>query len=66
MAAFDGGRITSGAGALLLREMAALLRSFERMSAAIPDSRDPDPVEHGQRHLLWPSGCSASPAGGRT
>ena len=52
VAAFDGGRITSDAGVLLLREVAARSKLFERMSAAVPDPRDPDLVEHEQRHLL--------------
>ena len=52
VAAFDGGRITSDAGALLLREVAAKLDLFARTSAAVPDPRDPDRVEHEQRHLL--------------
>ena len=52
LAAFDGGRITSDAGALLLREVAGRSRLFERMAAAVPDPRDPAMVEHDQRTML--------------
>ena len=51
VAAFDGGRITSDAGAPLLREVAGRLDLFARMSAAVPDLRDPDLTEHEQRHI---------------
>ncbi|MGC8560898.1 MAG: transposase [Phycisphaerae bacterium] len=49
---FDGGRITSDAGALLLREADRQLKLVRRLSACIPDPRDPDLIEHQQRTLL--------------
>ena len=52
LAEFDGGRITSDAGALLLREAARRSRLFERMAAAVPDPRDPSMVEHDQQTML--------------
>ncbi len=52
MAAFDGGAITSDAGALLLREVARPMRLFERLADAIPDPRDPARIEHDQQTLL--------------
>jgi len=52
LAAFDGGRITSDAGVLLLREVAGRSRLFERMAACVPDPRDPARVEHEQRTML--------------
>ena len=52
LAQFDGGRITSDAGALLLREAAGRSRLFERMAACLPDPREPSMVEHDQRTML--------------
>jgi len=52
LAQFDAGRITSDAGALLLREVAARSRLFERMAAAVPDPREPAMIEHDQRTML--------------
>ena len=52
LARFDGGKITSDAGALLLREVAAGSKLFERMSAAVPDPRDPDLIEHQQQTMF--------------
>jgi hypothetical protein len=52
LAQFDGGAITSDAGALLLREVAGRSRLFERMAACIPDPREPSMIEHDQRTLL--------------
>jgi hypothetical protein len=52
LAQFDGGAITSDAGALLLREVARPMRLFERMAAVIPDPRDPSKIEHDQQTLL--------------
>lgn len=49
---FDGGRITSDAGALLLREADRRLKLVRRISGCIPDPRDPDLIEHHQRTLL--------------
>ena len=52
LAQFDGGRITSDAGALLLREVSVESKLFERMAACLPDPRDPAMIEHDQRTLL--------------
>jgi hypothetical protein len=52
LAEFTGGQITSDAGAVLLREIASRFRLFERMSAAVPDPRDPDLIEHDQQTLM--------------
>jgi len=52
LAQFDGGRITSDAGVLLLREVAGQSRLFERMAACIPDPRDPAMIEHDQQTML--------------
>jgi hypothetical protein len=52
LAQFDGGKITSDAGALLLREVAAQSKLFERMAGAIPDPRDPERIEHEQQTML--------------
>jgi Transposase DDE domain group 1 len=52
LAEFNGGKITSDAGALLLREVAAKSKLFERMAAAVPDPRDPELIEHEQRTML--------------
>ena len=52
LAKFEGGKITSDAGALLLREVAMKSKLFQRMAAAIPDPRDPGMIEHDQQTLL--------------
>ena len=51
-AQFDGGSITSDAGALLLREVASRLKLFSRMADCIPDPREPSMVEHDQQTML--------------
>jgi hypothetical protein len=52
VAGFDGGKITSDAGALLLREVAAKSKLFERMAAVVPDPRDPESIEHEQKTMF--------------
>jgi hypothetical protein len=52
LADFNGGKITSDAGALLLREVAARSNLFARMAAAVPDPRDPDLIEHQQQTMF--------------
>lgn len=49
---FDGGKITSDAGALLLREADRRLNLVKRISACIPDPRDPDCIEHQQTTMI--------------
>ena len=41
VADFDGGRLTSDAGGLLLREADRQLGLIERLAACIPDPREP-------------------------
>jgi Transposase DDE domain group 1 len=52
LADFNGGKITSDAGALLLREVAAKSNVFQRMAQAVPDPRDPDLIEHQQQTMF--------------
>ena len=47
VAAFDGGAITSDAGALLLRHTAKAINLFERVAACFADHRDQEMVVHG-------------------
>ena len=51
-AEFNGGKITSDAGALLLREVAGKSRLFDRMASCIPDPREPSLIEHDQKTML--------------
>jgi hypothetical protein len=52
VAAFDGGTITSDAGALLLREVDAANRTIEQFASCFTDHRDPAYVEHSVKDLL--------------
>jgi Transposase DDE domain group 1 len=52
LAEFDGGKITSDAGALLLREVAGRSKLFQRMAAVVPDPRDPELIEHEQQTMF--------------
>jgi hypothetical protein len=52
VADFRGGRLTTDAGALLLREVERRLGLFHALDAAIPDPRQPELIEHDQRALL--------------
>ena len=51
-AVFDGGAVTSDAGALLLRETDRVIGLIDRVSACFQDSRDPDRVVHPLRTLI--------------
>ena len=51
-AAFDGGSITSNAGALLLREVDRFVGLFDRVAACFKDHRDPRLRVHALRTLL--------------
>ena len=44
--AFDGGRLTSDAGILLLSAVEQRLKIAERLAACLEDPRDPDRVRH--------------------
>jgi hypothetical protein len=46
VAAFDGGAVTSDAGALLLRETDRAIRLVERVAACFSDGRDPGQLIH--------------------
>jgi DDE family transposase len=52
VADFQGGRLTTDAGALLLRETARKLGLFEALNAVIPDPREPALVIHDQDAML--------------
>jgi hypothetical protein len=52
VADFRGGRLTTDAGALLLRETARTLGLFEVLNAVIPDPRLPDLIVHDQQAML--------------
>jgi hypothetical protein len=52
VADFGGGRLTSDAGALLLREVADRLGLFDALDAVIPDPRDPVRIVHDQKAML--------------
>src|SRR3954447_5117874 len=52
VADFRGGRLTTDAGALLLREVGDRLGLFDALDAAIPDPRHPLFIVHEQRPML--------------
>jgi hypothetical protein len=52
LACFDGGRITSDAGALLLRQVDSHFRFLEQFAACFTDHRDPELIEHSALDLL--------------
>jgi len=52
VARFDGGRITSDAGGLLLRETERLTGILRQFSACYTDHRDPDRIEHTVEQLI--------------
>ena len=52
MAAFDGGSITSNAGALLLRGIDRSIGLFDRVAACFTDRRDPRLTEHSVHTLV--------------
>ena len=49
---FDGGKITSDAGALLIPEVDRQLGLIEAINTCIPDPRNQDPIIHKQKTLL--------------
>lgn len=51
-AAFDGGRITSDGGVLLLAAVERRLKLADRLAAAIRDPRDPARVSHAMADIL--------------
>lgn len=52
VAGFDGGAISSDAGALLLRHVDGAIRLFDRVAACFIDSRDPNCTVHSMRTLV--------------
>jgi Transposase DDE domain group 1 len=52
VADFLGGRLTSDAGALLLREIDERIGLFGALNQAIPDPRDPRFIIHDQKEML--------------
>src|SRR3954463_2432760 len=50
--AFDGGRLTSDAGILLLAAIEQRLKIAERLAACLEDPRDPDRVRHGLAEMI--------------
>jgi len=52
VARFDGGRITSDAGALLLREAERATGIIRQFAACFTDHRDPDLIEHSVYELI--------------
>jgi hypothetical protein len=52
VADFGGGRLTSDAGVLLLREIDRRLGLLDAINAAIPDPREPSSTVHSQRTML--------------
>jgi hypothetical protein len=52
VADFLGGRLSSDAGALLLREVADQIGLFDALNAAIPDPRNPVFIIHDQRAMI--------------
>jgi len=51
-AAFDGGRLTSDGGVLLLAQAARRLAIADRLAAVIPDQRDPTRIVHPLAEIL--------------
>ena len=52
VAKFDGGTITSDAGALLLREVDSATAIIRQFSECFEDFRDPDLIEHSVSELV--------------
>ena len=52
VARFDGGRVTSDGGGILLREIEERFRFVERFAACFTDHRDPECIEHPLVDLL--------------
>jgi hypothetical protein len=52
VAAFDGGKVTSDAGGLLLREVEAKFGFIAQFARCLTDHRDPERIEHTLEELL--------------
>ncbi len=55
---FDGGRITSDGGGLLLREVDQRIGLLDRLAACFTDHRNPESIDT-VCGIWWPSGCMA-------
>ena len=53
---FDGGRITSDGGGLLLREVDQRIGLLDRLAECFTDYRNPKSVEHSVRALVGATG----------
>ena len=51
-ARFDGGRLSSDAGGMLLGEVDARIGLLDRIAQCFQDYRDPEAVEHSVRDLV--------------
>ena len=56
--AFDGGRLTSDAGVLLLAEIERLLGIAERLARCLTDPRAPERVRHTLAEMIVSGACS--------
>jgi hypothetical protein len=54
---FDGGRLTSDAGILLLSAVEQRLKIAERLAACLEDPRDPDRVQHELAEISATTPC---------
>ena len=55
---FDGGRLSSDAGILLLAAVEQRLKIAERLAACLEDPRDPERVVHGLAEMIrYRGGC---------
>ena len=52
IANFNGGRLTTDSGLLLLRELYLQTGLIDALSACIPDPRDPAMIEHDQSTMI--------------
>ena len=52
VADFQGGRLTTDGGALLLREVAERTGLFRDLAAVIPDPRNPELIVHDQQTMI--------------
>src|SRR5580700_5794202 len=64
-AAFDGGRLSSDGGVMLLSMAERRLGVAERLARCIPDRRDPSRIAHTIADMIG-LGCSRSAAATRT
>ena len=60
--AFDGGRLTSDAGVLVLAEIERKLGVAERLARCIEDPRAPERVRHGLAEMIRFRALAASTA----